>query len=85
MIIGRSKFTPGTGTPLQPEMFLIICRQTDTQTDGQTHRQTDMTENYLLTYMGDNKQIMQFMQKFRKKIGKKPNAIFKPRGGNTSF
>ena len=35
--------------------------------------------------MGGNKQIMQFMQKFRKKIGKKPTAIFKPRGGNTSF
>ena len=52
MIIGRSKFTPGTGTPLQPEMFLIICRQTarqtHRQTDGQTHRQTDMTDN--ITY-----------------------------------
>ena len=27
--------------------------------------------------MGGNKQIMQFMQKFPKKIGKKPSAIFK--------
>ena len=49
MIIGGSKFIPGTGTPLQPQMFLIICRQTDRQTDGQTDRQTDMTEN--ITYL----------------------------------
>ena len=40
MIIGGSKFTPGTGTPLQPEMFLIICRQTDRQTDTHTHTHT---------------------------------------------
>ena len=86
MIIGGSKFTPGTSTPLQPEMFLIICRQTDRQTDGQTHRQTDTTEKITyFTYTGGNKQIIQFMQKFRKKIGKKPTAIFKPRGGNRSF
>ena len=53
MIIGGSKFTPGTGTSLQPEMFLIICRQTDRQTDrhthrhmhGHTHRQT-YTDNF---------------------------------------
>ena len=38
MIIGGSKFIPGTSTPLQPEMFLIICRQTDTQTDTQADR-----------------------------------------------
>ena len=43
MIIGGSKFTPGT--PLQREMFLIICRQTDRQ----THRQTDTTKN--ITYL----------------------------------
>ena len=91
MIIGGSKFTPGTSTPLQPEMFLIICRQTDRQTDRQTHRQTDTQadrhdwKHYLLAYACGNKQIMQFMQKFRKKIGKKQTVIFKPRGGNTSF
>ena len=47
MIIGGSKFTPGT--PLQHEMFLIICRQTDRHTDRQTGRQTDTTEN--ITYL----------------------------------
>ena len=89
MIIGGSKFTPGT--PLQHEMFLIICRQTDRHTDRQTDRQTDREtdrhnwKHYLLAYAGGNKQIMQFMQKFQKKIGKKPTAIFKPRGGNRSF
>ena len=38
MIIGGSKFTPGT--PLQHEMFLIICRQTDRHTDRQMDRHT---------------------------------------------
>ena len=49
MIIGGSKFTPGT--PLQHEMFLIICRQTDKHTDRQTDRQTDMTENITYSHM----------------------------------
>ena len=87
MVIGGSKFTPSTGTPLQSEMFLIICRQTDTQTDRWIDTQADRHDwkHYLLTYTGGNKQIMQFMQKFQKKIGKKTTAIFKPRGRNTSF
>ena len=85
MIIGGSKFTPSTGTPLQPENVFLNYMQTG-HTDTQTHRQTDITEkHYLLTYAGGNKQIMQFMQKFQKKIRKKPTAIFKPRGGNRSF
>ena len=60
------------------------------QTDRQTQRQTDdrhtgRQTHYLLAYAGGNKQIMQFMQKFRKKSRKNQQQYLSLEAGIDHF